>query len=174
MLNTFMRKGKDPEQDPHQDPYLWGPKTYRSYGSGSGTLILGYFLKLFIDLARSVYGELPSPSIHAIRSISSYLIKWIISDLLSLALCLLEYGLALLPPLVVDPGASHLTQQLQALRVRRSSHLVDFTCISQMGNALKAMLRIRYRVPFWPLYSGSGMGKKSGSGSGMNNHDHIS
>ncbi len=29
-------------------------------------------------------------------------------------------------------------------------------------------------VPFWPLDPGSGMGKKSGSGSGMNNPDHIS
>ncbi len=28
-------------------------------------------------------------------------------------------------------------------------------------------------VPFWPLNSGSGMGKKSGSGSGMNNLNHT-
>ncbi len=39
-----------------------------------------------------------------------------------------------------------------------------------------AVLRIRIRdpVPFWPLDLGSGMGKKSGSGSGMNSPDHIS
>jgi hypothetical protein len=47
-LNTFMRKGKDP--DPNLDPYLTdpedlgGPKTYGSYRSGydasvSGTLL---------------------------------------------------------------------------------------------------------------------------------------
>ncbi len=38
------------------------------------------------------------------------------------------------------------------------------------------MLRIRIRdpVPFWPLDPGSGIGKKSGSWSGMNNPDHIS
>jgi hypothetical protein len=29
-------------------------------------------------------------------------------------------------------------------------------------------------VPFWPLDPGSGMGKKSESGSGMNNPEHIS
>ncbi len=29
-------------------------------------------------------------------------------------------------------------------------------------------------VPFWPLAPGSGMGKKSGSGSELNNPDHIS
>ncbi len=33
---------------------------------------------------------------------------------------------------------------------------------------------IRDPVPFWPLDPGSGMGKKSGSGSGMNNPDDIS
>ncbi len=33
---------------------------------------------------------------------------------------------------------------------------------------------IRDPVPFWPLDSGSGMGKKSRSGSGMNIPDHIS
>jgi hypothetical protein len=38
------------------------------------------------------------------------------------------------------------------------------------------LLRIRIRdpVPFRPLDPESGMGKKSGSGSGMNNPDHIS
>ncbi len=36
------------------------------------------------------------------------------------------------------------------------------------------MLRIRDPVPFCPLDSGSGMGKKSGSRFGMNNLDHIS
>jgi hypothetical protein len=35
-------------------------------------------------------------------------------------------------------------------------------------------IRIRDLVPFNPLYPGSGMGQKSGSGSGMNNPDHIS
>ncbi len=34
--------------------------------------------------------------------------------------------------------------------------------------------RIRDPVPFWPLDPGSGMGKKTGSGSGMNNPNHIS
>jgi hypothetical protein len=46
-----------------------------------------------------------------------------------------------------------------------------------MLNIKKAVLRIPIRdpVPFWPLDPGSGMGKKSGSGSaGMNNPDHIS
>jgi hypothetical protein len=40
----------------------------------------------------------------------------------------------------------------------------------------QTVLRIRIRdpVPFWPLDPESGMGKKSGSGSGMNNPDHIS
>jgi hypothetical protein len=40
----------------------------------------------------------------------------------------------------------------------------------------QAVLRIRFRdpVPFRPLDPGSGMGKKSGSGSGINNPDHIS
>jgi hypothetical protein len=33
---------------------------------------------------------------------------------------------------------------------------------------------MRDPVPFWPLHPGSGMGKKSGSGSGMNNPDHNS
>ncbi len=44
LLNTFMRKGKDPEPDP--DPYLWlmdpypgGPKTCGSSGSGFPTLL---------------------------------------------------------------------------------------------------------------------------------------
>ncbi len=32
---------------------------------------------------------------------------------------------------------------------------------------------IRDWVPFWPLDPGSGMGRKSASGSGMNNPDHI-
>jgi hypothetical protein len=36
------------------------------------------------------------------------------------------------------------------------------------------MLRIRDPVPFLPLDPGSGMGKKSGSGSGINNPDNIS
>jgi hypothetical protein len=36
------------------------------------------------------------------------------------------------------------------------------------------LIRIRDPVPFLPLDPGSGMGKKSGSGSGMNNPDHIS
>jgi hypothetical protein len=35
-------------------------------------------------------------------------------------------------------------------------------------------IRIRDQVPFRPLDLGSGMGKKLGSGSGMNNPDHIS
>jgi hypothetical protein len=35
-------------------------------------------------------------------------------------------------------------------------------------------IRIRYPVPFYTLGPGSGMGKKSGSGSEMNNPDHIS
>jgi hypothetical protein len=35
-------------------------------------------------------------------------------------------------------------------------------------------IRIRDPVPFWPLDPESGMGKKSGSGSVMNNPDHIS
>ncbi len=41
---------------------------------------------------------------------------------------------------------------------------------------LVSVLRIRIRdpVPFWPLDPGSGMGKKSGSGSGMNNPDQVS
>jgi hypothetical protein len=34
-------------------------------------------------------------------------------------------------------------------------------------------IQIRDPVPFWPLDPGSGMGKKSGSGSGMHNPDHI-
>ncbi len=47
-LNTFMRKGKDPdlEPEPDPDPYLWlmdldpgGPKTCGSSGSGSPTLV---------------------------------------------------------------------------------------------------------------------------------------
>ncbi len=44
------------------------------------------------------------------------------------------------------------------------------------GEEWVAVLRIRIRdpVPFLPLDPGSGMGKKSGSGSGMNNPDHIS
>ncbi len=39
-----------------------------------------------------------------------------------------------------------------------------------------SVLRIRIRDPvtFWSLDPGSGMGKKSGSGSGMTNPDHIS
>ena len=48
-------------------------------------------------------------------------------DLLSLALGLLEDGLALLPPLVVDPSPRHLTQQLQPLRVGGRRHLVNLT-----------------------------------------------
>jgi hypothetical protein len=36
------------------------------------------------------------------------------------------------------------------------------------------VLRIRDPVPFRPLDLGSGMGKKTGSESGMNNPDHIS
>ncbi len=36
------------------------------------------------------------------------------------------------------------------------------------------MLWIRDPVPFWLLDPGSGMSKKSGSGSGINNPDHIS
>jgi hypothetical protein len=35
-------------------------------------------------------------------------------------------------------------------------------------------IRIRDPVPFWPLVPGSGMDKKSRSGSGTNNPDHIS
>ncbi len=47
VLNTFLRKGKYPELDPHPDPYFWlmysdadtgGPKTY-----GYGTLISDCF-----------------------------------------------------------------------------------------------------------------------------------
>ncbi len=37
-----------------------------------------------------------------------------------------------------------------------------------------AVLRIRDPESFWHMDPGSGMGKKSGSGSGMNNLDHIS
>jgi hypothetical protein len=37
----------------------------------------------------------------------------------------------------------------------------------------KLLIRIRDPVPFLPLDPGSGMGKKSKSGSGMNNPDHI-
>jgi hypothetical protein len=37
-----------------------------------------------------------------------------------------------------------------------------------------AVLRIRIRAFLTILTPGSGMGKKSGSGSGMNNPDHIS
>jgi hypothetical protein len=33
--------------------------------------------------------------------------------------------------------------------------------------------KIRDWVPFWPLDPGSGMSRKSASGSGMNNPDHI-
>ncbi len=43
-LNTFMKKGKDPESDPGPDPYIWlmdpdpvRPKTSGSCGSGSGS-----------------------------------------------------------------------------------------------------------------------------------------
>ena len=35
-------------------------------------------------------------------------------------------------------------------------------------------IQIQDLVPFWPLDPGSGIGKKSGSGSGKNNPDHIS
>jgi hypothetical protein len=48
----------------------------------------------------------------------------------------------------------------------------------KIGNLFhkKTELRIRIRdpVPFRPLDPDSGMGKKSGSGSGMSNQDHIS
>jgi hypothetical protein len=45
-----------------------------------------------------------------------------------------------------------------------------------IGRLVLDILRIRIRdpVPFWPLDPGFGMDKKSGSGSGMNNPDHIS
>ncbi len=44
-----------------------------------------------------------------------------------------------------------------------------------MRSSREAVLRIRYPEPFWPLDPGSGMGKKSASGSGirLNNPDHI-
>ncbi len=43
-------------------------------------------------------------------------------------------------------------------------------------NKIFTVLRIWIQdpVPFWPMDPGSGMGKKSGSGFGMNNLDHIS
>ncbi len=47
-------------------------------------------------------------------------------------------------------------------------------CILSSRFGIQAVLRIRIRdpVPFWPLDPGSGKGKKSWSGSGMNNPDH--
>jgi hypothetical protein len=36
------------------------------------------------------------------------------------------------------------------------------------------LIRIRDPVLFWPLHPGSGMGKKTRSGTGMNIPDHIS
>jgi hypothetical protein len=50
------------------------------------------------------------------------------------------------------------------------------TGLSLKARVLYAVLRIRIRdpVPFWPLEPGSGMGKKSRSGSGMNIPEHIS
>ncbi len=41
-----------------------------------------------------------------------------------------------------------------------------------LGVAFSFADRIRDPVPFWPLDLGSGMGKKSGAGSGMKNPDH--
>ncbi len=56
--------------------------------------------------------------------------------------------------------------------------LVDILKKKKMLNNIQAVLRIRVRiqepVPFWPLDPGFGMGKKLGSGSGMNNPNHIS
>ncbi len=47
---------------------------------------------------------------------------------------------------------------------------------TKIQKTLKTVLLflIRDPVPFWSLDPGSGMDKKSGSGSGMNNPDHIS
>ncbi len=55
LLNTFMRKGKDPNPELDPGPYLWlmdpapdpgGPKTCGSSGSGSGspTLLVSFFI----------------------------------------------------------------------------------------------------------------------------------
>ncbi len=61
--------------------------------------------------------------------------------------------------------------------LKESSHwksmAKDLHCSHDI-DMLSPVLRIRDPVPFWPLDPGSGMGKKSGSGSGMNNPDHIS
>jgi hypothetical protein len=58
-------------------------------------------------------------------------------------------------------------------------------CVRMIGQHLRSsqiiliffslpVFRIRDPVPFWSLDPGSGMGKQSGSGSGMNNPDHLS
>ncbi len=50
-----------------------------------------------------------------------------------------------------------------------------FTSFFKDKKSWRTVLRIRIRdpVPSWPLDPGSGMGRKSASGSGMNNPDHI-
>ncbi len=53
--------------------------------------------------------------------------------------------------------------QLKNMRIRACNTKKTFS----------AVLRIRDPVPFWPQDPGSGMGKKLGSGSGMNSPDHI-
>jgi hypothetical protein len=46
--------------------------------------------------------------------------------------------------------------------------------ITKLAQICQAVLRIRDPEPFCPLDPGSGMGKKSGCRSGMNNPDHFS
>ncbi len=67
----------------------------------------------------------------------------------------------------VNVSAGYCTQGKERLRVRV---LNEGDCMN-----LQPVLRIRIRdpVPFWLLDLGSGMCRKSASGSGMSNPDHI-
>ena len=66
-----------------------------------------------------------------------------------------------------------MMKKTASLRVQIEKNIIRLTCVA-FSYHVSAVIRIRDPVPFWPLDPESGMGKKSGSGSGMNNPDHIS
>ncbi len=70
------------------------------------------------------------------------------------------------------------TNELEELRTANRSLQDQMSRLKQAVSPYihnsQNVLRIRDPVPFWSLDQGSGMGKKSRSGSGINDPDHIS
>ncbi len=83
----------------------------------------------------------------------------------------LAFLLCLVPALLYDLDELFgVVEQQLLVRGLAAGHLLA----PALGPENQGPVRIRDPVPFRPLDLASGMGKKSGSGSGMNNPDHLS